>query len=295
MILATNFYNIERSFDFLYLIMIINNSFDSYQDFFVSEHQNIVITSRLPKAYSINSEFSKITLIKKGIGLHVVNGKPYPIYPGMLFFTQSTDLHIYEHTENLEAISILYLPSSYFVLIKGFEALIPKQFASFHIHRFLDKNSVNTIEMSLNKLIASAKKTYIEQESLFLRFLVNLRHCSYHYNQENSSERRFLRLIRWLLYNFDENINWNALSEQFSVPIRTLHRYLDKDINLSPQRFVTKLRLFNAYYQLLYTNESVISVAMANGFEDQSYFATCFKKEFGVSPRTIQMSGGKRI
>lgn len=275
--------------------MTINKDISSHFDYFVSEHQNIVVTSRLPKTYSINSEFNKITFIKKGIGLHVINGKPYPIYPGMLFFTQSNDLHIYEHTENLEAISILYLPSSYFVLIKGFEALIPKQFASFHIHRFLDKDSVNIIEMSLNKLIASEKKTYIEQESLFLRLLVNLRHCSYYYNQKNNNERRFLRLIRWLLYNFDENINWNELSTQFSVSIRTLHRYLDKDINLSPQRFVTKLRLFNAYYQLLYTNQSVISVAMANGFEEQSYFATCFKKEFGVSPRTVQMSDSRRI
>lgn len=264
-----------------------------FRDYFVSEHQNIIITSRLPRSYSPkpNFNFNKITFIEKGIGLHVINGKSYPIYPRMLFFTQSTDLHIYEHEQHINAISIFYQPSEHFYLIKGFEALIPKQFASFHIHRFMDRNSAKIIGTSLRKLIDSQNKTYIDQESLFLRLLVNLRHCSYYYDKNNSNERRMLKLIRWLHTNFNENIDWNELAQQFSISVRTMHRYLDKDIKLSPQRYLMKLRLFNAYYQLLYTNKTVTSIAQANGFDDHSYFTTCFKKEFSVPPRSIQLTG----
>ncbi|WP_159566094.1 helix-turn-helix domain-containing protein [Budvicia diplopodorum] len=264
-------------------------------DYFVSDHQNVIITSRIPHNYSPkpNFNFSKITFITSGIGLHVINGKSYAIYPRMLFFTQSTDLHIYEHTQNLSTINIFYQPSDHFNLIKGFEALIPKQFASFHIHRFLDSNSANMINGSLSKLIASQDKGHIEQESLFLRLLVDLRYCSYFYDKNNTNERRILRLIRWLHANFQENVNWTDLASQFSITIRTMHRYLDKDIGLSPQRYLNKLRLFNALYQLLYTNKAITSIAQDNGFDDHSYFTTCFRREFGVPPRAVKLTGTK--
>ena len=263
----------------------------NFKDYFISEHQNIIITSRIPKNYSPkpNFNYNKITFIIDGIGLHVINGKSYPIYPRMLFFTQSTDLHIYETTQNLNAISIFYQPSDKFWLIKGFEALIPKQFASFHIHRFLDLDSSSKIQDLLKKLIDSQNKTYIEQESLFLRLLILLRYCRYFYNKNNNNERRILQLIHWLHWNFEQDIDWNKLADQFSVSIRTVHRYFNRDINLSPQRYLVKLRLFNAFYQLKYTNNSISLIAQNNGFDDQSYFTTCFKKEFNFTPRETQL------
>lgn len=263
------------------------------QDYYVSDQQNVIITSRVPHDYSPkpNFNFSKITFITSGIGLHVINGKPYPIYPRMLFFTQSTDLHIYEHTQNLNTINIFYQPSEHFTLIKGFEALIPKQFASYHIHRFMDSNSASIIHDALSKLISSQEKGYIEQESLFLRLLVDLRHCSYFYDKNNTNERRTLRLIRWLHANFQENVNWTELASRFSITIRTLHRYLEKDIGLPPQRYLNKLRLFNALYQLIYTDKTITSVAQDNGFDDHSYFTTCFRREFGMPPRVVKLKG----
>jgi len=261
-----------------------------FQDYFVSDQQNVIITSRLPQDYSPKTQFnySKITLITGGIGLHIINGKPYSIYPRMLFFTQATDLHIYEHAQDLRLINIYYQPSEHFFLIKGFESLIPKQFASFHIHRFLDKNSALLIQGSLDKLIASQHKGSIEQESLFLRLLVDLRYCSYFYDENNTNERRILRLIRWLHANFHEKIDWNQLADQFSINVRTMHRYLDKDIGLSPQRYLTKLRLFHSLYPLLYSNKPITSIAQDIGFDDHSYFATCFRREFGLPPRAFK-------
>lgn len=263
------------------------------QDHFISEHQNIIITSRIPQHYSPkpNFNFSKITFIVDGIGLHIINGKPYTIYPRMLFFTQATDQQIYEHTQNLSVINIYYQPSAHFHLIKGFEALIPKQFASFHIHRFLDRQSAGMINDALDKLIASQHKGYIEQESLFLRLLVDLRHCSYFYDKNNTNERRTLRLIRWLHANYPEHIDWGQLASQFSITVRTMHRYLDKDVGLSPQRYLNKVRLFNALYQLLYSNKAITSVAQDCGFDDHSWFTTCFRKEFGVTPRNVKVQG----
>ncbi|MGL4723386.1 MAG: helix-turn-helix domain-containing protein [Scandinavium sp.] len=265
----------------------------TFQDHFISEHQNIIITSRTPQHYSPkpNFNFSKITFITNGIGLHIINDKPYTIYPRMLFFTQANDLQLYEHTQNLSTLNIYYQPSEHFHLIKGFEALIPKQFASFHIHRFLDRNSASLIQASLDKLIASQDKGYIEQESLFLRLLVDIRYCSYFYDKNNTNERRTLRLIRWLHTHYQEQVNWGEVAAQFSITVRTMHRYLDKDIGLSPQRYLNKLRLFNALYQLLYTNKAITSVAQDCGFDDHSWFATCFRKEFGVPPRNVKVQG----
>ncbi|WP_112288058.1 helix-turn-helix domain-containing protein [Rahnella variigena] len=41
-------------------------------------------------------------------------------------------------------------------------------------------------------------------------------------------------------------------------------------------------------YLLLYPNKPIASIAQDIGFDDHSYFATCFRREFGLPPRAFK-------
>jgi AraC-like DNA-binding protein len=56
---------------------------------------------------------------------------------------------------------------------------------------------------------------------------------------------------------------------------------------------IRAIRLHRAWHDLSdqrLHQQSIAEVASHNGFLNQSFFATSFKKEFGVSPRSVRAS-----
>ena len=114
-------------------------------------------------------------------------------------------------------------------------------------------------------------------------------------NQGSGSyDNRVKQLLRWLQINFKEPINWAQLTEQFSLSLRSFHRHIKNEIGITPQKYLIKLRLANAYTQLIYSNKSITTIAQECGFNDSAYFSTCFKQEFTFSPQTLRNNPDKR-
>ena len=55
---------------------------------------------------------------------------------------------------------------------------------------------------------------------------------------------------------------------------------------MTPSQYYLSLRLMHAKQLLLNTNQSVMDISIATGFETQSYFTACYRKHFGSSPRS---------
>ena len=110
------------------------------------------------------------------------------------------------------------------------------------------------------------------------------------YNEEGEgdNEQRVIQTLRWLQQNYRENVDWDALSEQFGLSPRTFHRYMKNQLNCTPQNYLIKLRLSQAYYQLRFTDKAIIDIAFDCGFNDSAYFSTRFKNEFSITPREIR-------
>ena len=74
------------------------------------------------------------------------------------------------------------------------------------------------------------------------------------------------------------------------VSTRYLHRVFEAAEN-SVSASIRARRLQRAHEDLTdrrLRQRSIAEIASRNGFANQSSFATCFKKEFGVSPRTVR-------
>lgn len=80
----------------------------------------------------------------------------------------------------------------------------------------------------------------------------------------------------------------DELAAESHVSRATLVRTFQKAAGMAPLAFLTELRLGLAQQRITTTNASLISVAMAVGYESESAFARAFKRRFGVSPGKLR-------
>jgi AraC-like DNA-binding protein len=88
----------------------------------------------------------------------------------------------------------------------------------------------------------------------------------------------------------DPDLDPAMIAAAIGVSTRYLHRVFEASEN-SVGASIRVRRLQRAHEELSdrrLRQRSISEIANRNGFANQSSFATCFKKEFGVSPRTVR-------
>lgn len=104
--------------------------------------------------------------------------------------------------------------------------------------------------------------------------------------QESSIDDRFLEKVRTIaeknLGNFLFSVE--IMAEEIGLSRTQLHRKLKALTGLSTGEFIRDLRLQKAAMLLKNRSNNVAQIGYSVGFNDQSYFAKCFRKEFGMSP-----------
>lgn len=263
------------------------------QDFFTSEEQNIAIEIRQPQlAYPPHTHnFSEIVIIKSGRGRHILNGHVFNLFPGMFFVINEKDCHAYEEVADLHLINVLFKKPNSFQFVKNidrFLMLIKQNALKSQSHFFIDEKFDTHINLVLKQLQNNPFHNIENQllyESCFLQLLLLLIENSYTKIGEGSTENRVKQLLIWLNDNYADDINWDSITEKFSLSLRTFHRSLLKLFNITPQKYLMKIRLADASYQLRYTDQSITQIAYRCGFNDSHYFTNCFKKEFNITPK----------
>lgn len=94
-------------------------------------------------------------------------------------------------------------------------------------------------------------------------------------------------VMRYLNENYQQSIRIEALAKQYNFTRNYLYTLFKKEYKMSPQEYLTTLRLEKARQLLSEKNLrlSVNEVAFAVGFNDPLYFSRAFRRAFGVSPR----------
>ncbi len=104
------------------------------------------------------------------------------------------------------------------------------------------------------------------------------------------------RKDQYFLGELDEVLNSNYANRSFdlsrmaaemSISERQLQRKLKALTDHTPSDHLRSYRLQHSLEQLREGN-SVSEVAKAVGFSSQSYFTTCFKAQFGTTPKQFQ-------
>lgn len=83
----------------------------------------------------------------------------------------------------------------------------------------------------------------------------------------------------------EESLNVEKLAEIACVSVSGLFKKMKATIGVSPNEFILISRLKRATDLLRDENLSIEQVSIMVGFRSHAYFSTCFKKQFGVTPK----------
>lgn len=109
--------------------------------------------------------------------------------------------------------------------------------------------------------------------------------------QNYESDKRiiqpYLRLepaIDFIRARFREKISVKDVAATVHLSVRQLDRRFREILKMSPQEFITKLRMKTACELLSRGRENILDIALNLGFYDQSSFTFQFRKHLGVTP-----------
>lgn len=106
----------------------------------------------------------------------------------------------------------------------------------------------------------------------------------------SSIDKEFLdRLIEIIQNKMSEpDFDVIQLADALALSKSSLYRKMKVMTGLSPVEFIRNIRLKHASQLLKNRTITVSEVAYSCGFSNPKYFATCFKEEFGVTPKEYQ-------
>jgi len=88
----------------------------------------------------------------------------------------------------------------------------------------------------------------------------------------------------------DPGFNVEKFAENMAISRSLLHKKLIALIGEPPGELIKRIRLDRAAKMIIQNSGNITEIAFEVGFNDPSYFAACFKKQFGKSPSQYQHS-----
>jgi len=99
----------------------------------------------------------------------------------------------------------------------------------------------------------------------------------------NDTNNLFYNILKYIDNNFNKKLSVEKLAHYFNVSTRSIERYFNQYLNISPELFIIKTRIFKSC-DYLRKGINISIVAAECGFYDQSSFTKHFKKHMGLTP-----------
>ena len=84
--------------------------------------------------------------------------------------------------------------------------------------------------------------------------------------------------------NYKENITLNDIADSLGFTPDYISKIFKKEKNITPIKFITKLRINGAKQLLACTGLDILSISQNVGYTDQFYFSRVFKAQTGMYP-----------
>lgn len=98
------------------------------------------------------------------------------------------------------------------------------------------------------------------------------------------SNELVIKILEYINNNINKKITMDELSKTFYFNKDYLMRLFKKELNTTIMEYINKQRIYNSLETIKSENNSIIKIALNNGFYSQEYFTETFTKIIGVSP-----------
>lgn len=149
----------------------------------------------------------------------------------------------------------------------------------------------------LSKFVKFSLENEVEKRLLLLKnlldfsiFLVNNFKVEEHIGEKDiSNKHRLIKILNYLEDNYErEDLNIDEISEFISLSPQYLQKFFRKNFSIGIIDYLNSLRIKKSVSDLLYTNKTILEIAIDNGFNNNKSYHRLFKKEYNKSPGSFR-------
>lgn len=98
------------------------------------------------------------------------------------------------------------------------------------------------------------------------------------------SEERMSEILNYLMNNYHEQVTLQGLADKLYLSNAYLSKYIKKNFGMSFLKLLNNIRMEHAVSELLYSDKSVMRIAMDNGFPNLAGFNRTFREIYHITP-----------
>lgn len=268
-------------------------------------HDNFKIfhlTDTSPREFSYHyHDFNKILILLNGDVTYNIEGRSYPLQSNDIIFVNAGEVHkpIINSESPYERI-IIYVSTDFLDSYHKNNADLNTCFKEAHrkqSHVLRMKSFQSSrLNFCISRMEASLRDSSfaneIYQEILFIEFMIELNRASLYddisYISNSSSNKTVLSVIEYLNTHLTEDINIDHLAEHFFLSRYYLMHTFKEETGYSIGNYLATKRLLLAK-EMIADGKPITEVCYACGYKNYSTFSRAYKKNFGKSPRILNL------
>ncbi|MDN4075324.1 AraC family transcriptional regulator [Fictibacillus terranigra] len=222
--------------------------------------------------------------------------------PGDVFLCRPFEPHwsYAKPDQPFECILILFTPSSVRNIPKGNKLLAPF-YAKHYIRPLIPANTpfarkIKSAAINAMKAQENGEDSWLTQQYMHLiEILLQVNEFAKDHfkpSNENLPLSKVGDIVGYMLDHYKDQLDSDTLAKKTGMGRTMFYREFRMLTGLSPNQFLNRLRVQNAMDLLHSTNENMIDLAFASGFQSLSAFNKQFKRFTGQSPRDYRKRMG---
>jgi AraC-like DNA-binding protein/signal peptidase I len=169
-----------------------------------------------------------------------------------------------------------------FYAVDKFSPLIPADSSYAQAIQFASKQAITEGELQLPGWRAKQYLYFIDILVTITRYYEAVQQGE---SPSQKTDQGIIEVIQYMLSHFSEDIDINQMIVMSNLRKTLFFQKFKIITSLTPNEFISRLRLQAAVYLLEYTTKSITDIAFESGFHSLSYFNKQFKQYRGISPR----------
>ena len=229
--------------------------------------------------------------------LYLLNGRltvtveeeSFSLQPGDMIVVNANRKHCYEGEDDV-------LIGRFIISYSKTRELLNQNMILFWCNSVVDKNEAydelrEIMIQIFNQNLKNPEGGRIFLNSLYYQmlhiltsnFLLTARDIRYE-DETSRNDDRMQEVFQYIRLNYRQNISLQDIAEQLYLSPTYLSKYIKKKCNISFIDLINSVRLGHAMEDMLYSEASIMKIAMDNGFASVAAFNKVFKEAYDATP-----------
>ncbi len=246
-------------------------------------------------------EFSEIAIVTGGTAVHRIDMESFPLKKGDVLIIHPGCTHTYDNAGKLKLINIIYdarmpLPAlgtcGLSFISRMFPAQYPDKKENLAPLAKLKEEDIEPIYGLSRRLDFEVRHLrpgkQIQILAIFMEIIIYLARCENRYAETKSFNFELNKVINYMDKHYPEKITIADLKKVANMSERNLFRQFRNVFSVSPNEYLTHIRIQRSAELLRDTNKQIGTIALECGFCDSNHFAKVFNKMIGTTPKKFR-------